>query len=129
MFPVGEDGSIIEELVQKLERYLKDTPPHYYPPVENLLDLVYEHYTENNSIAPENTVAGRAAKQNEKKLEEWLKKQPGMNRLVYDFGTKIPLWEKIMDKQGSVCCAWEKTAFEEGMKIGIRLMMEVMSES
>ena len=71
----------------------------------------------------------RAAKQNEKKLEEWLKKQPGMNRLVYDFGTKIPLWEKIMDKQGSVCCAWEKTAFEEGMKIGIRLMMEVLGES
>lgn len=129
MLPVGEDGSIIEELVQNLERYLKDTPPHYYPPVENLLDLVYEHYTENNSIAPENTAAGRAAKQNEKKLEEWLKKQPGMNRLVYDFGAKIPLWEKIMDKQGSVCCAWEKTAFEEGMKIGIRLMMEVMGES
>ena len=98
MLPVGEDGSIIEKLVQKLERYLKDTSPHYYPPVENLLDLVYEHYTENNSIAPESTAAGRVAKQNEK-------------------------------KQGSVCCAWEKTAFEEGMKIGIRLMMEVMGES
>lgn len=68
MLPVGEDGSIIEELVQKLERYLKDAPLHYYLPVENFLDLVYEHYTENNSIAPESTVAGRTAKQNEKKL-------------------------------------------------------------
>ena len=68
MLPVGEDGSIIKELVQKLERYLKNTPPHYYSPVENLLDLVYEHYTENNSIAPESTAAGQAAKKSEKEL-------------------------------------------------------------
>lgn len=31
-----------------------------------------------------------------------------------------------MDRQGSVCCAWEKTAFEEGMKVGIRLMLEAL---
>ena len=42
-------------------------------------------------------------------------------------GDKIPLWKKIMDRQGTVCCAWEKTAFEEGLKVGIRLMMEVYS--
>ena len=35
--------------------------------------------------------------------------------------------EKIMERQGTVCCAWEKTAFEEGLKVGIRLMMEVYS--
>ena len=51
-----------------------------------------------------------------------------MDRLVDDYvGDKIPLWEKIMDQQGTVCCAWEKTAFEEGMKVGIRLMMEAMT--
>ena len=34
-----------------------------------------------------------------------------MDRLVDDYvGDKIPLWEKIMDRQGTVCCAWEKTA-------------------
>ena len=27
---------------------MKKTEPEYYPPVENLLDLIYEHYTENN---------------------------------------------------------------------------------
>ena len=48
--------------------------------------------------------------------------------LVDDYvGDKIPLWEKIMDRQGTVCCTWEKTAFEEGLKVGIRLMMEVYS--
>ena len=55
-----------------LEEYLKKTKPKYYPPVENLLDLGYEHYTENNSIAPENTVAGKVAKEKEieKEVEE-----------------------------------------------------------
>ena len=76
-----------------LEEYLKKTEPEYYPPVENLLDLIYEHYTENNPVE-KNTVAGKAAKEKEKELEE-------------------------------VCCVWEKTAFEEGLKVGIRLMMEV----
>lgn len=75
-----------------------------------------------------NTVAGKATKAKEKELEEWLRGLDGMDRLVDDYvGDKIPLWEKIMDRQGTVCCAWEKTAFEEGLKVGIRLMMEVYS--
>ena len=100
---------------------MKKTEPKYYPPVENLLDLIYEHYTENNPVE-KNTVAGKAAKEKEKELEEWL------DRLVDDYvGDKIPLWEKIMDRQGTVCCVWEKTAFEEDLKVGIRLMIEVYS--
>ena len=75
---------------------MKKTEPEYYPPVENLLDLIYEHYTENNPV------------------DDYV-------------GDKIPLWEKITDRQGTVCCAWEKTAFEEGLKVGIRLMMEAFS--
>ena len=110
-----------------LEEYLKKTEPEYYPPVENLLDLIYEQYTEINSVG-KNTVAGRAAKEKEKELEKWLRGLDGMERLVKDYGGQIPLWEKIMDRQGSVCCVWEKTAFEEGLKVGIRLMMEVMGE-
>ena len=105
---VGKDGSIIEKLKELLEDYIKKTKPEYYPPVEK------------------NTVAGKAAKAKEKELEEWLRGLEGMDRLVDDYvGDKIPLWEKIMDQQGTVCCAWEKTAFEEGLKVGIRLMMEV----
>ena len=88
-----------------LEEYLKKTEPEYYPPVENLLDLIYEHYTENNPVE-KNTVAGKAAKAKEKELEEWLRGLDGMDRLVDDYvGDKIPLWEKIMDRQGTVCCA------------------------
>lgn len=104
---------------------MKKTEPEYYPPVENLLDLIYEHYTENNPVE-KNTVAGKAAKAKEKELEEWLRSLDGMDRLVDDYvRDKIPLWEKIMDRQGTVCCAWKKTAFEEGLKVGIRLMTEV----
>ena len=67
----------------------------------------------------------KEAKQKEKDLETWLRGMAGMDVLVDDYGGDIPLWEKIMDRQGSVCCAWEKTAFEEGLKVGIRLMSEV----
>ena len=89
---------------------MKKTEPEYYPPVENLLDLIYEHYTENNPVE-KNTVAGKAAKAKEKELEEWMRGLEGMDRLVDDYvGDKIPLWEKIMDRQGTVCCAWENSA-------------------
>ena len=36
--------------------------------MENLLDLIYEHYTENNPVE-KNTVSGKAAKAKEKELE------------------------------------------------------------
>ena len=48
-----------------LKTYLKKTEPEYYPPVENLLDLIYEHYTENNPVE-KNTFAGKAAKAKER---------------------------------------------------------------
>lgn len=63
---------------------MKKTEPEYYPPVENLLDLIYEHYTENNPVE-KNTVAGKAAKAKEKELEEWLRGLDGMDRLVDDY--------------------------------------------
>lgn len=125
--PPRQQNKYIEKLKELLEDYIKKTKPEYYPPVENLLDLIYEHYTENNPVE-KSTVAGKAAKEKEKELEEWLRGLEGMDRLVDDYvGDKIPLWEKIMDRQGTVCCTWEKTAFEEGLKVGIRLMMEVYS--
>lgn len=94
-----------------LEEYLKKTELEYYPPVENPLDLIYEHYTENNPVE-KNTVAGKVAKAKEKELEEWLRGSDGMNRLVDDYaGDKIPLWEKIMDRHGTVCYAWGEDRF------------------
>ena len=55
---------------------MKKTEPEYYPPVENLLDLVYEHYTENNPVE-KNTAARKVAKAKEKELEEWLRSDCG----------------------------------------------------
>lgn len=63
---------------------MKKTEPKYYPPVENLLDLIYEHYTENNPVE-KNTVVGKVAKEKEKELEEWLRGLEGMDRLVDDY--------------------------------------------
>lgn len=65
------------------------------------------------------------AKQMDDELEVWLKEIKGMDRIVEDYGVHVPLWESIMNHVGGVNCAWERTAFEEGLKAGIRLMMEV----
>ena len=40
MLTVGKDGSVIEKLKEILEKYLEGASPKYYPPVENLLDLI-----------------------------------------------------------------------------------------
>ena len=77
-----------------LEEYLKKTEPEYYPPVENLLDLIYEHYTENNPVE-KNTDAGKAAKAKEKELEEWLRGLDEMDRLV-DQIQQILYWRIIL---------------------------------
>ena len=61
MLTVGKDGSVIEKLKEILKKYLEGASPKYYPPVENLLDLIYEHYTENNSIAPQVSLAQKSA--------------------------------------------------------------------
>ena len=104
---VGKDGSIIEKLKEILEEYLKKTEPEYYPPVENLLDLIYEHYTENNPVE-KNTVAGKKAKEKERELEEWLRGLDGMDRLVDDYvGDKIPLWENHGPAGNGVLCMGE----------------------
>ena len=104
-------------------RHRRATSPNKFE-CRNVYSTNRIDFTENNPVE-KNTVAGKAAKAKKKELEEWLRCLEGMDRLVDDYiGDKIPLWEKIMDRQGTVCCAWEKTAFEEGLKVGIRLMME-----
>ena len=91
-----------------LEEYLRKTEPEYYPPVENLLDLIYEHYTENNPVE-KNTAAGKVAKTKEKELEEWLRGLEGMDRLVDDYvGDKdSPLGEDYGPAGNSVLCMGE----------------------
>ena len=49
----------IEGLKEMLEECIKKTEPEYYPPVENLLDLIYEHYTENNPVEGKTQLPGK----------------------------------------------------------------------
>ena len=47
--------------------------------MENLRDLIYEHYTENN-LWKENTTARKAGQAKEKELEQWLQGIEGMDQ-------------------------------------------------
>ena len=103
----------------------KASEPDYNPSaiLQNQMDAAVALYS--TADHPSLQTIARAQ---DKEFEAWLREIPGMDILVEDcVGGKIPLWEEIMVRQGSVCCAWEKSAFEEGMKVGIRLMMEVYS--
>lgn len=92
--------------------------------IEKLMEKLKE-YLKTHQVAPKETAAGRAAKQMDDELAEWLKRIEGMDQIVEDYGLHIQRWEDIMNHAGNVSCAWERTAFEEGVKTGIRLMMEV----
>ena len=116
-----------EETMANIYRYedILDRRDSMAQVIMNELDGFKKEYSHPRKTVIEN---GQEAVYKEKELEEWLRGLEGMDRLVDDYvGEKIPLWEKIMGRQGTVCCAWEKTAFEEGLKVGIRLMMEVCS--
>ena len=126
---LSEEGKeVLNQKISQLRKEQEITIEYftdgYYEDIAGVLDAVDVINKELRIY----TDAGKAAKAKEKELEEWLRGLDGMDRLVDDFvGGKLPLWEKIMDRQGTVCCAWEKTAFEEGLKVGIRLMIEAYS--
>ena len=112
MHPVGREGSIItknetlENIKQILENYINTTPPKYYPPVENLLDLIYETYTENNPAAPKTTAAGRAARARDKEFEAWLRETPRAAYSLSSFFT-LSLATSPMVKQLSAARRFE----------------------
>ena len=96
---------------------MKKTEPEYYQPVENLLDLIYEHYTENNPVE-KNTDAGKAAKAKEKELEEWLRELDGMDRLVDDYNWVKRLRQKdCVDRPASTGRAYRAAESQEVVRV------------
>ena len=125
----GSAWGKIRAMIDDMGRRVKEAAPSMPVEILGLSDVpeAGDVFLAHESDKEAKSYAEAFIEQNkEKKLEEWLRGLDGMDRLVDDYvGDKIPLWEKIMDRQGTVCCAWEKAAFEEGLKVGIRLMMEV----
>ena len=90
-------------IVENIVTYLKDNPPNYQGQANGMLELLYFTFAEYNSVEiPE-------FKEQTDPLKEKL-------RALVD--------TDYMDIVFSLCAAYERQGYLEGIKVGARLMME-----
>ena len=94
-------------IVENIVTYLKDNPPNYQGQANCILELLYFTFAEYNSVeTPE-------FKEQTDPLKEKL-------RALVD--------TDYMDIVFSLCAAYERQGYLEGIKVGARLMMELMED-
>jgi len=104
----GHAGEIVEKVLQ----YLKEHPANYQGQVDTLLELLYQAFTEYNSVeTPEFKKAIHP-------LREKLRALVDTEQDADDY----------MDIVFSLCAAYERQGYIEGIKVGARLMMELLQD-
>ena len=106
----GHAGEIVEKVVQDVIQYLKEHPANYQGQVDTLLELLYEAFTEYNSI-----------------------ETPAFKEVIYPLKEKLRALvetdeeaDEYMDIVFSLWAAYERQGYIEGIKVGARLMIELM---
>ena len=100
------------EIVESVVRYLKEHPANYQGQVDTLLELLYQAFTEYNSVeTPEFKKAIHP-------LREKLRALVDTEQDADDY----------MDIVFSLCAAYERQGYIEGIKVGARLMMELLQD-
>ena len=98
------------EIVAQIISYLQSHPANYCNQMDTLLELVYQAYTEFNSVeAPEFKAVIDP-------LDQTL-------RSLVDTDEEA---DKYMNVVFELCTAYERQSYIEGMKVGMRLMVELM---
>ena len=99
-------------IVENIVTFLKDNPPNYQGQVNCMLELLYFTFAEYNSVeTPE-------FKEQTDPLKEKLRALVDTEQEADDY----------MDIVFSLCAAYERQGYLEGIKVGARLMMELMEE-
>ena len=92
----------------KLNDYLTEHPPNYgYRDVDNLLDMLYNFYSENNPVN------STAIKQSFEKLEHFLDR------------FSLTECDGVLDILCDLCSQHEEQAFRMGVQVGVRLFNEL----
>ena len=108
----GHAGEIVEKVLQNVIQYLKEHPANYQGQVDTLLELLYQAFTEYNSVeTPEFKKAIHP-------LREKLRALVDTEQDADDY----------MDIVFSLCAAYERQGYIEGIKVGARLMMELLQD-
>lgn len=104
----GHAWEVVEKVVQNVIQYLKENPANYQGQVDTLLELLYQAFTEYNSVeTPE-------FKKGIHPLREKLRSLVDTEQDADDY----------MNIVFSLCAAYERQGYIEGIKVGARLMME-----
>ena len=98
------------EIISALKLYLQEHPDNFYGDVDTLLELIYFHYTD---YSPVETPEFKAVI---KPLEKIL-------RSLVETDEEA---DKYMNIVFELCCAYERQAYVEGIKLGARLTMELL---
>ena len=96
----------------QIRNYLRDNPPDYCGNVESLLELLYQAFTEYDTAeTPEFKEIIDPLDQNLRNLARTDEEADEYMGIVY-----------------SLCVAYERQGYVEGMKVGAPLMMELMED-
>ena len=108
----GHAGEIVEKVLQNVIQYLKEHPANYQGQVDTLLELLYQAFTEYNSV-----------------------ETPEFKKVIHPLREKLRSMvdteqeaDEYMDIVFSLCAAYERQGYIEGIKVGARLMMELMED-
>lgn len=108
----GHAGEIVEKVLQNVIQYLKEHPANYQGQVDTLLELLYQSFTEYNSV-----------------------ETPEFKKAIHPLREKLRLLvdteqdaDDYMDIVFSLCAAYERQGYIEGIKVGARLMMELLQD-
>ena len=108
----GHVGEIVEKVLQNVIQYLKEHPANYQGQVDTLLELLYKAFTEYNSV--ETSEFKKAIHPLREKLRSLVDTEQDA--------------DDYMDIVFSLCAAYERQGYIEGIKVGARLMMELVED-
>ena len=108
----GHAGEIVEKVLQNVIQYLKEHPANYQGQVDTLLELLYQAFTEYNSV--ETSEFKKAIHPLREKLRSLVDTEQDA--------------DDYMDIVFSMCAAYERQGYIEGIKVGARLMMELVED-
>ena len=96
----------------QMRNYLRDNPPDYCGNVESLLELLYQAFTEYDTA----------------ETPEFKEIIDPLDQKLRNLARTDEEADEYMGIVYSLCAAYEKQGYVEGMKVGARLMMELMEK-
>lgn len=99
-----------KSIVSSIKDYLLHHPASYCGDVDTLLEMIYFHYTEYNPVEND-------------QLRECFE---GLITRIHNLHVPEDEENQYIDLISAVCSEYERVAYMEGIKVGMRLVMEVL---